>query len=130
MFFFSGSASFGTKPLFRYVAVILLLAGFPLMHAPADIHKFYGNGAAGTVIEVSKESIADCADSALAEKALSCIIRSITTFSNIQVADRRIIPASDDEDGLRGGGKKNSLSCRLNRHQMQTAGACTTLSAA
>lgn len=100
---FISENGFGT--MFRKGLAMIAVACTALFCASGDAPKFYGNGAAGTVIEINENSIANCPDSAFAEKALACIVRKITTFSNIQVVDRRVTLAPEDDENEKGGGK-------------------------
>ena len=105
MMIFPSGNGFGTKSLFRKGLAFFLFACIPLTLAFSDVPKFYGNGGAGTVIEINGNTLAGCKDAAQAEKALTCIVRSITTYSNIQFVDRRTPSAPKGQEETLGGRK-------------------------
>ena len=105
LYFFSKTIRKEGCEVFRKIAVLLLCTLVPLSVSFADVPKFYGNGAAGTVIEIDKNTLANNVDSELAEDALAYIVRTITSFSNIEIVDRRILPPADYAENAQGGGK-------------------------
>lgn len=104
MIFPSGNG-FGTKSLFRKCFAFFLFVCVPLTLAFSDVPKFYGNGGAGTVIEINESTLTGCKDAAQAENALACIVRLVTAYSNVRIVDRRTPSASKEQEDAMGMGK-------------------------
>ena len=88
MVFFSKTIgkAFSSK---RIGLAALVLVTVVLADSFAEVPKYYGNGGAGTVVEINEKSISDDEDTALVEKGLDCIVKTIEDFSKITILDKR-----------------------------------------